>query len=405
MTGQINDPIYQLLNSTDKKKLEKAYEDKNKADETIEEVNQLYLETFRVQADYQLGEKEIKKKVSQLESKAQEKQLTAIELYRKSNESVFGINKTYIEKFWSEFSGNENEFINARLIEEQSNDLYYQASLTRKEAAKIKENKDKIKQFNDAYDLELRAIEKQKTALGYYYALESSPVDVSQDNQNVVSETPVEEKSMMPDLNSNQDSVYNQDIVPVPENNPVVTDASETSVPVSDINPVVTNASETTLGTNLTVDHTIINLYQQYINDTTNVPSGFFTPEILASINSYNADQILNIWYSYIYGQPIQEVLEENVQPEEYIAELQEEIPGAETEQTEETGFPVPEETNSVVESQEEQVIAEIHEGEDEKALLIPADDNIIYRVQIAANQSQLDQKLCKMYYGKKTSK
>ena len=75
-------------------------------------------------------------------SKAQKKQIEAAKYYELINNTKFGIYKKYIEKFWSEFEGDESGFVNARLIEEQSNDFYFQATNLRSEAIKTQATSD-----------------------------------------------------------------------------------------------------------------------------------------------------------------------------------------------------------------------------------------------------------------------
>ncbi len=369
LKAQSEEDVYAILDPADQKKIDKATEYKTQADQLIEEANQLYMETFSVQADVSLDEKKANKKVAQLELKAQQKQFEALELYRKSNAVKYGIYKEYMEKFWSEHAGEENNLVNARLIEEQSNDLYYQANVTRNDAGKLKERKDKIKKLNDAYDLELRALDKQRTALGIYY-------------------------NLAPGTAAPSEQVYQPAVQPTYQQ-PVTAEPQQEVPPVYTPPPVTQTPQLTGTPGAATIDPEMIAMYNRYINDTTTIPEGFLSPEILERINSFNADQILNIWYSYIYSQPYSPEYEDYLAaksvPETDSAATAAENPENMPEATGEQGIT------------DEQVIAEIHEGEDEKALLIPADENVVYRVQIAADKTQLSQRaLRKMYYGQK---
>ena len=379
--AQSESDVSSILNSSDKKKIDKAEEYKNQADQLIEEANQLYMETFSVHADVSLDEKQMKKKVDQLESKAQQKQTEALELYHKGNEIKYGIYKQYMEKFWSEHEVDEDIFLNAKLIEEQSNDYYFQATTIRSKAEKLKDKKEQIQKLNDAYDLELKALEKQRAALGFYYSLASSTETPSNPVNQPVTQQP-----------SDQPAIRQQQTVQTPvSNTPVYTPAA--------INKSVPPASNETK-----IDPKMIEMYNRYINDTTAIPEGFMTPDILEKITSFNADQVLSIWYSYIYNQTYtpdlkDEYLAQTETPEEQIVSGEE--TAAHNEEIQDQ--PVQSEKTEFGRKENEQVIAEIHEGEDEKASLIPADENIIYRVQIAANKSQLTQKtLRKMYLGQK---
>jgi len=177
MYSQQDDLIKSIFSGSDLKKLDKTKSYEIQAEQLIEEANELYMETFAVQGDYELDEDKIEKKVKQLENKAQKKQIEAAEYYKLINLTKFGIYKSYIEKFWLDFEGDESSYINARLIEEQSNDLYYQASILRSEASKISDNKENVENLNSAYDLEIKSLEKQLSALGIYYGIDYTPSD------------------------------------------------------------------------------------------------------------------------------------------------------------------------------------------------------------------------------------
>jgi len=382
IAGQNEEAISPILNSSDQKKLEKANNYKNQADGLIEEANQLYMETFSVQANYELGEKKIKQKVTQLESKAQQKQFEAHKLYQKCNEIKFELFKEYIEKFWSEFNGDENTLINAKLIEEQSNDYYFQANSLYRDAAKIKDNKEKIKKLNQAHDLEIRALEKQISALGIYYSLDTSVPQLA--------ETPVQQQDHQPI----QDTEY-----------PVSTQSGQSTT--SNYNHSASTQTLNQTSGKTKINQEFIDKYIRYLEDTTSSLSGFLTPQLLQKINSFNADQILNFWYNYIFNEAaspdlIEKYLAEQIPsdtgqalPSENEKQITGEYQGSSSDQ-------VTQVENIPTASGEEKII-EIHEGEEEKAKLIPTDEDVIYRVQIAANKSQLTQQtLVKMYYGNK---
>ncbi|MBN2213308.1 MAG: hypothetical protein JW723_03605 [Bacteroidales bacterium] len=376
LQGQSDDAIQQIFTSSDKSKLDKASEYKNQGDALIEEANQLYMETFAVQADVQLDEKKIKKEVEKLESNAQKKQFEALELYNKCNQQKYEIYKKYIEEFWSGYSGNEAEYVNARLIEEQSNDYFYQSVVTRNEAGKARDSKDKIQKLNDANDLQIRALEKQITALGYYYSIETAP----------------------PQLTTTQPQ------------EPEYRKAQTTEYPES-VTPSVTEPVSATPGTvqpvsgNVQVNREVLEIYNRYLNDTLSKGDSFLTPELLARIGSFNADQILNIWYNYAYGSPYspeyaEQLLAEQApqvtdsMPEDLSAQQYQEYQDMSVQEKAEEARHA---------AQTELKLAEIHKGEEDKVKLLPADENLIFRVQLAANKSQLTQRaLQSIYYGNK---
>ncbi len=375
---QQDDFIRSMFNNSDIKKLDKTREYEIKAEGLIEEANELYMETFAVQGDYELDEKAIDKKVKQLESKARKKQIEAAQYYELINETKFGIYKRYIEKFWSEFEGDESVYVNAKLIEEQSNDYYFQATNLRSDASKTQDDKQKIENLNNAYELELKALEKQLNALSIYYGVEYAAADEYVEPVTTYTpETPVTYTEPV-----QQETYYEE-----PDYGETVTQ------PVTDYTPAVTTTSQ--LEGDIRVNQMIIDIYNKYMADETRQPVNVLTPEILSSLTSFDADQILNIWYSYAYDTLYEGIPEP---PPELLAiadSLSEEMApeGQQTDMYTEDELMASEyeERISVV---EEDISGSYH---------LPSDDEIIYRVQIAANKAQLSQRaLGKIYYGNK---
>ena len=376
LSGQSDDAIQSIFSSSDKSKLDKANEYKSQGDALIEEANQLYMETFAVQADVQLDEKKMKKKVEQLESKAQQKHFAALELYNKCNEQKYGIYKKYIEKFWEDFSGDENNYINARLIEEQSNDYFYQAITTRNEAGKVRDRKDKIQKLNDGNDLQIRSLEKQITALGIYYSIDTAPAQITSTQPQTPAYQPV------------QTTEYQAPSTP----------------PVSTPEYTLVRPSQPVPG-DAQVNQEILDMYNRYLSDTLYKGEDFLTPEILARIGSYDADQILNIWYNYAYGQSYSPEYEEQLLAEQRSRSADSIPEDLSVEQYQEyQDMTIQDKVEEAKQAaQTELKLVEIHEGEEDKLKVLPADENIIYRVQLAANKAMLTQRaLQSIYYGKK---
>ena len=376
LSGQSDDAIQSIFSSSDKSKLDKANEYKSQGDALIEEANQLYMETFAVQADVQLDEKKMKKKVEQLESKAQQKHFAALELYNKCNEQKYGIYKKYIEKFWEDFSGDENNYINARLIEEQSNDYFYQAITTRNEAGKVRDRKDKIQKLNDGNDLQIRSLEKQITALGIYYSIDTAPAQITSTQPQTPAYQPV------------QTTEYQAPSTP----------------PVSTPEYTLVRPSQPVPG-DAQVNQEILDMYNRYLSDTLYKGEDFLTPEILARIGSYDADQILNIWYNYAYGQSYSPEYEEQLLAEQRSRSADSIPEDLSVEQYQEyQDMTIQDKVEEAKQAAQTKLkLVEIHEGEEDKLKVLPADENIIYRVQLAANKSMLTQRaLQSIYYGKK---
>ena len=384
--GQSDDPVQTIFSSSDLKKLDKANEYKNQGDILIEEANQLYMETFAVQANAQLDEKKVSKKVKELESKAQQKHFAALELYNKCNDQKYEIYKKYIEEFWSDFSGDENQYVNAKLIEEQSNDYFYQASRTRNEAGKIKDSNEKIQKLNDANDLQIRALEKQITALGIYYSIGTTPSQVTDTKPH----TPEYQPAKATDYPTFTTPPVSTPAYTTP---PVSTPAYTTSVPDQPVSGGVK------------VNQDVIDMYNRYLNDTLYKGENFLTPEMLARISYFDADQVLNIWYNYAYGQSYspeyaKQLLAEH--PPQITDSVPEDLSAEQYQEYQDMS--VQEKAEEVRQAaQAEFKLAEIHEGEEEKVMELPTDEELIFRIQVAANRSQLSQRtLQSIYYGQK---
>ena len=376
--SQQDDFIKAIFSGSDLKKLEKTKSYEIKAEELIEEANELYMETFAVQGNYELDEKTINKKVKQLENKAQNKQVEAAQYYELINQTKFGLYKSYIEKFWSDFEGSESSYVNARLIEEQSNDLYFQASTLRSEASKIADQKEKVENLNSAYDLENKSLEKQLSALSIYYSIEYTPEEkaaepIPADVTDIEVTEPV------------QQDIYYQEPV----------DQETELPPVRDI--VISEPTRTQIEEDVKVNQMIIDLYDNYMADETRQPANVLTPEILSDITYFDSDKIHNIWYSYAYdtlyegtpAPPAEQLAVADTVAE--VAEVTEEL--AYEERTEEELIP----------TEYEERIAVVEDDVDE-SYYVPEGDKVIYRVQVAAHKTQLTQRaLSKVYYGNKS--
>ena len=368
--GQQDKQFYPVFNKSDIKKLEKTKEYETEAEGLIEEANELYMETFAVQGNYELDEKTIDKKVKQLESKAQKKQIEAAKYYELINQTKFSIYKTYIEKFWSDFEGDENDYVNARLIEEQSNDYYFQATTLRAEAAKISDIKDKVEKLKSAYDLEVKSLDKQLSALSIYYNIGYTAGETRRETEPVQPQITYEEPAYQP------------------AETPAVTEPVLTE-------PVGAAQAKAQIEEDILVNQMIINMYDQYMSDETRQPENVLTPQMLSDVTYFDSDKILNMWYSYAYDTLYEGVPE--TPPELYAAtdSLGEEL-AMEGEEAAETG------QEQLIPTEYEEKIATVEEDIGE-SYHIPEGDEIIYRVQIAAFKSQLTQRaLSKIYYGNK---
>jgi hypothetical protein len=349
--------IRSIISEGDIKKLEKAEGYKSNADKIVEEANALNMEVFTVQADQTLSEKARTKKVAQLEEQSRQKQTEAASLYEKCNEIKFTVYKQYTENFWKTHEGSESDYLNAKLLEEQASDNYFQATSYRIEARKMDEGYAKVEKLNEAANLENQAIQKQVSALSAYHGL-------SQEAPS--SGTPESSEAYQP-----------PEVVTTPES--LATPTGETNA--IDVPPA--EQDERTTSGNVVVNQSMIDAYNSY------VATGHFTDTTLATgkiagVTTFDSDQLLELWYEYIYGR---KTLEPEVSPAE---ESDSTAALTEAKSNQQSGDAGNEKEIGIV-------------TDENVGTLIPADDEVIYRVQIAANRNELSQRaLSRMYYGNK---
>ncbi len=391
--AQTESEIRSIIGEGDIKKLIKADEYKTNADKLVEEASQLNMDVLLMQADPNLDEKTKTKKSGQIESQAQQKQIQATSLYEKCNEIKFAVYKQYIDAFWKTHEGEETDYLNAKLLEEQSSDNYFQAVSYRIEAKKMRDLYMRLEKLSEANDLENKAIQKQISALAAYYLLEEVPLaqtetPVAEPETAVIEsgapapEIEIPAESELPAAVSESDITPNQpdtfDIL----SGQTIPDTKEPSVTIEQ--PVTIVAAEKTLPEGMEINQSLIDSYNHYIasgsfNDTT------LSTGKIAGITDFDTDRMLRLWYEYIYGQQAYE-------SEQLLAETADTVVVEEKEVSVVTTPPDSDgktEIGIVTEKNRDQII--------------PADDEVIYRVQIAANRTELSQRaLSKMYYGNK---
>lgn len=317
--AQSDNLLQSLLSAEDVKKLDKAEKYRSEADRISEEVNRLNQEIISIQADPELSEKAKENKVKKLENESIQKQITASELYEKSNKIKYAVYKDCADNFRKKNPDREQEFLESKLLEEQAGESYFKAASYRTEAKKL-EGYVKIEKLNEATRLEEQAISDQLTALQKYPGV-TAPVGQFTDN--------------------NTDTHTGNDM---PSGNIVV-------------NPEM------------------IDTYNRYMSsgrfaDTT-LPTGKMT-----AVTGFDSDEMLALWYEYHYG--IKDASTAYTEPEHWVT-------GENMMSTTGTG-----------DTHEEDVIEESPVTTEEKG-------GNIYRVQIAANRTELSQRaLSRMYYGTK---
>jgi hypothetical protein len=339
--AQDEQSIRPIIEAGDLKKLVKADDYQKDADNLIEEASRLNMEVFTVQADPDLDEKAIQKKTGQLESQAQQKQVQASSLYEKCNEIKFTVYRQYLDEFWKDHAGEESDYLNSKLLEEQASDNYFQAASYRIEAKKMEAGFGKVEKLTEAGNLESQAIQKQLTALGDYYKIGVTPTR---------------------------------------------------DVPAEAIQPAATarvsaekdTLPETTIPGQLELDTAMMGKYNRYISSGQFTDTTLSTGEI-AGVTAFDADHLLQLWYDFMYGKG---ALEAGYALADETDSLQ---MGAET-------GPTAREASTDTSNAEIGVITDENIGR-----MIPADEEVIFRVQLAANRSELSQRaLSRMYYGNK---
>ncbi len=363
LKAQNESVIRAIISEGDLKKLQKADDLKVQADNLFEEANRLNMEVFSVQADASLDEKAGKKKAAQLESQALQKQQESASFYEKCNEIKFTLYKQYMDAFWKSHEGKENDYLNAKLLEEQASDHYFQAISYRLEAKKMDAGYARIEKLTEANNLELQAIQKQVSALSNYYGIAVSDEPVSNE---VVLTTDTSGPSEITDIQTTPSS-------------------EDLSIPVPDVpaQSEISTQPEYTLPTGgVVVNQSMIDRYNRYIssgqlNDTT------LSTGKIVGVNEFDRDNLLQLWYEYLYGR-------QATDEEQQLAQKSDTAITAEPTVAETQNAGSPEKEIGIVTDQN-------------LGTLIPSDDEVIYRVQIAANKSELTQKaLSKMYYGNK---
>jgi hypothetical protein len=353
--------IRPIIEAGDLKKLVKADEYKEDADKLFEEASSLNMQVLSVQSDAELDEKAITKKSAQLESQAQQKQIQASALYEKCNEVKFVVYKSYLDAFWKKHTGEESDYINSKLLEEQANDVYFQATSYRIDAKKMDAGFAKVEKLSEANNLELEAIQKQLTALATYYSIEGTEPSPAPAEQF----TPPVETVEIPAVEA-----QNNETIAVSEPQPPL------EAPAQDVDQTIPSQVE--------VDQRMIDLYNSYVA-TGQFADTALSTGALAGLTSFDADRVLLLWHNYLYGTGTEEEV----------------LMAAKTDSARKENETQP----SASAGQNKAGTMEIGVVTDEnRSTLIPADEEVIYRIQLAANRSQLSQRaLSRMYYGNKT--
>ncbi len=163
--AQDESSIRPYLNSGDLSKLSKADRIKADADRQMEEVKNLNIKIQSLQKDTSLSARKIKKQITALQSESWKKHVQASAAYEKSNEIKYDIYKKYLNHFWKEHEGQEANYINAKMLEEQARDNFAQASVYRRNTRHMNLGSVKVEKLTEANNLEAAAIRRQVGSL------------------------------------------------------------------------------------------------------------------------------------------------------------------------------------------------------------------------------------------------
>jgi hypothetical protein len=163
--AQDESSIKPYLNSGDLAKLSKADMIKADADRQMEEVRSLNVKTQSLKKDTSLNARKVKKQVMELQSESWKKHVQASAAYEKGNDIKYDIYKKYLNNFWKEHEGQEADFINAKMLEEQARDNFAQASVYRRNTRHMNLGSVKVEKLTEANNLEAAAIRRQVASL------------------------------------------------------------------------------------------------------------------------------------------------------------------------------------------------------------------------------------------------
>ena len=117
------------IDKEDQKKLEKAQKLNYEAQGLYDKANSLYSEI----AEYETTDSENIRKIEKLKEKALDNQLSALELQKEANFFEYNVYKKVIPELKSQFSVQNSIPLEAKLLEEQANELFYKAEALRNE--------------------------------------------------------------------------------------------------------------------------------------------------------------------------------------------------------------------------------------------------------------------------------
>ncbi len=163
--AQDESAIRSYMSPGDLSKLGKADKIKADADRQMAVVKNLNEKMRSLQKDTSLSERKVKQQVNQLQSEAWKRHVQASAAYEKSNDIKYSVYKKYLNQFWKEHEGQESNFINAKMLEEQARDNFSQATVYRRNTRHMNEGNVKMEKLTEANNLEAAAIKRQVASI------------------------------------------------------------------------------------------------------------------------------------------------------------------------------------------------------------------------------------------------
>jgi hypothetical protein len=195
--AQDESSIKPYLNSGDLAKLSKADRIKADADRQMEEVRSLNIKMQSLQKDTSISTRKVKKQITEMQSQSWKKHVQASAAYEKGNDIKYDIYKKYLNHFWKEHEGQEANYVNAKMLEEQARDNFAQAAVYRRNTRHMNLGSVKVEKLTEANNLEAAAIRRQVASLSSCFGA-TSPVASAVPTDSIPKSTVSDVKSQPP---------------------------------------------------------------------------------------------------------------------------------------------------------------------------------------------------------------
>lgn len=357
----------------DLKKLEKAEELKTEAEELQLQANELYLEASVLKQDEEYDiSKKLQKEAESLEKDATKNEAKAADMFEKSTSIKKDIYKSAIKEFWKDFEGDELEYTNAKLLEETANEYFYRAEGIRKDASKMNDDQEALLKKNEAYELELMALEKLISA---YQTYKYGPAGIV-----TYPDEPAEETEPDPEPEATTGEI------PSTEDGSEIAPEKQIAKSGEQIPPEPGEVDVNDQQIQMILEH----LKRREVEADS---AALYHPESLVS--GFDMESIRQAWEQY----KSMEMPAPSGPPgsEETVLEQGKEQPAPQIEVTD----ALAEKTDEKEDTEDQKAQTPVEIGKVEEKIVPDPNSVIIYKVQLAANRAPISQNvLRKLYYG-----